>query len=283
MDAGSAEHGGRVKPLVIRAERPWRDLGLAELWEYRELLYFLTWRDVKVKYKQTHLGVAWAVLQPTLSMLVFSVVFGRVAGLPSHGVPYPLFTYAALLPWQLFANALTQSSNSLVNNQALLTKVYFPRVLIPAATVLGGVIDFVVALSLLLAMMLYYGVYPSLRMLTLPLFALLAVGAALSVGIWLAALNVRYRDVRYTVPFLTQFWLFASPVAYSSAVVPERYRALYALNPMAAVVDGFRWALLGVESLAIVPLLGGALVTALMLAGGLVFFRRTEATFADVI
>ena len=283
MDAGSAEHGGRVKPLVIRAERPWRDLGLAELWEYRELLYFLTWRDVKVKYKQTHLGVAWAVLQPTLSMLVFSVVFGRVAGLPSHGVPYPLFTYAALLPWQLFANALTQSSNSLVNNQALLTKVYFPRVLIPAATVLGGVIDFVVALSLLLAMMLYYGVYPSLRMLTLPLFALLAVGAALSVGIWLAALNVRYRDVRYTVPFLTQFWLFASPVAYSSAVVPERYRALYALNPMAAVVDGFRWALLGVESLEIVPLLGGALVTALMLAGGLVFFRRTEATFADVI
>jgi len=272
-----------VKPLLIRSERSWRDLGLAELWEYRELLYFLTWRDIKVKYKQTHLGVAWAALQPTLSMLVFTVVFGRVAGLPSHGVPYPLFTYAALLPWQLFANALTQSSNSLVNNQALLTKVYFPRVLIPAATVLGGVIDFLVALSLLLIMMLYYGVYPSLRMLTLPLFALLAVGAALSVGIWLAALNVRYRDVRYTVPFLTQFWLLASPVAYSSAVVPEAYRTLYALNPMAAVVDGFRWALLGVETLRLGPLLGGALVTALMLAGGLVFFRRTEATFADVI
>lgn len=276
-------HGERVKPLLIRSERSWRDLGLAELWEYRELLYFLTWRDIKVKYKQTHLGVAWAALQPTLSMLVFTVVFGRVAGLPSHGVPYPLFTYAALLPWQLFANALTQSSNSLVNNQALLTKVYFPRVLIPAATVLGGVIDFLVALSLLLIMMLYYGVYPSLRMLTLPLFALLAVGAALSVGIWLAALNVRYRDVRYTVPFLTQFWLLASPVAYSSAVVPEAYRTLYALNPMAAVVDGFRWALLGVETLRLGPLLGGALVTALMLAGGLVFFRRTEATFADVI
>jgi lipopolysaccharide transport system permease protein len=271
------------KPLVIRADRPWRDLGASELWEYRELLYFLTWRDVKVKYKQTHLGVAWAVLQPTLSMLVFSVVFGRVAGLPSHGVPYPLFTYAALLPWQLFANALTQSSNSLVNNQALLTKVYFPRVLIPAATVLGGLVDFLVALSLLLGMMLYYGVYPSLRMLSLPLFALLALGAALSVGIWLAALNVRYRDVRYTVPFLTQFWLFASPVAYSSAVVPERYRALYSLNPMAAVVDGFRWALLGVDTLALGPLLGGALVTALALMAGLVFFRRTEATFADVI
>lgn len=272
-----------MKSTVIRADRSWRDLGLAEIWEYRELLYFLTWRDVKVKYKQTHLGVAWAVLQPTLSMVVFSVVFGRVAGLPSHGIPYPLFTYAALLPWQLFANALTQSSNSLVNNQSLLTKVYFPRVLIPAATVLGGVVDFVVALSLLIAMMLYYGVYPTPRVLLLPLFAALALSAALSIGIWLSALNVRYRDVRYTVPFLTQFWLFASPVAYSSAVVPERFRTLYALNPMAAVVDGFRWALLGTDSLPLGPLLVGALVTATALVGGLVFFRQTETTFADVV
>ena len=269
--------------IVIRADRSWRDLGLREIWEYRELLFFLIWRDVKVKYKQTHLGVAWAVLQPTLSMLVFSVVFGRVARLPSHGVPYPLFTYAALLPWQLFANALTQSSNSLVNNQSLLTKVYFPRVLLPAASVLGGVVDFAVALSLLFAMMLYYGVYPTPRLLALPLFVLLAVSAALSVGIWLSALNVRYRDVRYTVPFLTQFWLFASPVAYSSAVVPERFRALYSLNPMAAVVDGFRWALLGVEPLPLAQLLGGALVTLAALASGLVFFRQTETTFADVV
>lgn len=272
-----------MKPIVIKAEGSWRSLGLREAWEYRELLFFLTWRDVKVKYKQTHLGVAWAVLQPALTMIVFSVVFGRVAKLPSHGVPYPLFTYTALLPWQLFANALAQSSNSLVSNQSLLTKVYFPRLLIPAATVLAGVVDFSVACVVLFGMMLYYGIYPTARLAVLPVFVLLAVGAALAVGIWLSALNVRYRDVRHTVPFLTQFWLFASPIAYSSSVVPERYRGLYSLNPMASVVDGFRWAAFGVEPPPSWSLLGGALTIVVLLAGGLAFFRRTEATFADVV
>lgn len=268
---------------MIKAEGSWRSLGLREAWEYRELLFFLTWRDVKVKYKQTYLGVAWAVLQPMLTMVVFSVVFGRVAKLPSHGVPYPLFTYSALLPWQLFANALVQSSNSLVTNQSLLTKVYFPRMLIPSATVLAGVVDFAVACVVLLGMMLYYGVYPTARVAVLPGFVLLAVCAALAAGVWLSALNVRYRDVRYTVPFLTQLWLFASPIAYSSAVVPERWRLLYSLNPMASVVDGFRWALFGVEPPSTQAVVGGSLSIALLLVTGLLFFRRVEATFADVV
>lgn len=272
-----------MKPIVIKAEGSWRRLGLREAWDYRELLFFLTWRDVKVKYQQTYLGVAWAVLQPMLTMIVFSVVFGRVAQLPSHGVPYPLFTYAALLPWQLFANALGQSSNSLVNNQHLLTKVYFPRMLIPSASVLAGVIDFAVACVVLFGMMLFYGFTPSARVVALPAFVLLAIGAALAVGIWLSALNVRYRDVRYTVPFLTQFLLFASPVAYSSSVVPERYRWLYALNPMASVVDGCRWALFGVEPPSFGALLGGCLSVVVLLSSGLVFFRRVETTFADVV
>jgi homopolymeric O-antigen transport system permease protein len=272
-----------LKTTVIKAEGSWRSLGLREAWEYRELLFFLTWRDVKVKYKQTHLGVAWAVLQPLLTMVVFSVVFGRVAKLPSHGVPYPLFTFSALLPWQLFANAMVQSSNSLVTNQALLTKVYFPRMLIPAATVLAGVVDFSVAVIVLFAMMLYYGVYPTGRVLMLPVFVLLAVGAALAVGVWLSALNVRYRDVRYTVPFLTQLWLFASPIAYSSSVIPEQYRLLYSLNPMVGVVDGFRWALLDVGPAPTWSLLGGAVMILLLLVTGLLFFRRTETIFADVV
>lgn len=272
-----------MKPIVISAEGSWRSLGLREAWEYRELLFFLTWRDVKVKYQQTHLGILWAVLQPMLTMVVFSFVFGRVAKLPSHGVPYPLFTYAALLPWQLFANAMAQSSNSLITNQALLTKVYFPRMLIPGATVLAGVVDFSVACVVLFAMMFYYGIHPTARVLVLPAFVLLAVGAALAVGIWLSALNVRYRDVRYTVPFLTQLWLFASPIAYSSSVVPERYRVLYSLNPMASVVDGFRWALLGVGPAPAWSLLGGGLTIAILLVTGLVFFRRVESTFADVV
>jgi lipopolysaccharide transport system permease protein len=272
-----------LAPIVIKAEGSWRSLGLREAWQYRELLFFLTWRDVKVRYKQTYLGVAWAVLQPVLTMIVFSVVFGRVAKLPSHGVPSPLFTYAALLPWQLFANALAQSSNSLVNNQALLTKVYFPRVLIPSASVLAGVIDFAVACVVLFGLMLFYGFYPTARVLVLPALVLLAIGAAVAVGIWLSALNVRYRDVRYTVPFLTQFWLFASPVAYSSEVVPERYRVLYSLNPMASVVDGFRWALFGAEPPSATAWIGGCLAMAVLLVSGLIFFRRVETTFADVV
>ena len=272
-----------MKPIVIKAEGSWRSLGLREAWEYRELLFFLTWRDVKVKYKQTHLGVAWAVLQPALTMIVFSVVFGRVAKLPSHGVPYPLFTYTALLPWQLFANALAQSSNSLVSNQSLLTKVYFPRLLIPAATVLAGVVDFSVACVVLFGMMLYYGIYPTARLAVLPVFVLLAVGAALAVGIWLSALNVRYRDVRHTVPFLTQLWLFATPIAYPSSLLDEPWRTLYGINPMVGVVEGFRWALLGTEMSSPAMLVASAVTAMLLLVSGAFYFRRMERSFADVV
>jgi lipopolysaccharide transport system permease protein len=272
-----------LKPIVIRAASRWPSLGFREAWEYRELLFFLTWRDVKVKYRQTRLGVLWAILQPTLTMVIFSLVFGRVARLPSHGVPYPVFSYAALLPWQLFANALQQSSNSLVSNQALVSKIYFPRMLIPAASVLAGLVDFGAAMLVLCAMMLYYGIAPTAGIVILPGLLLLAVSAALAVGLWLSALNVRYRDVRYTLPFLSQFWLFASPIAYSSSVVPERYRALYFLNPMASVVDGFRWALLGVGEAPGLPLLLSVGLTLALLTGGVIFFRRMETTFADVV
>src|SRR5258705_7466393 len=223
----------------------WTQIGFLELWEYRELLYFLTWRDIKVRYKQTVLGAAWAIIQPVFMMMVFSLFFGRLARLPSDGIPYPIFTFCALLPWQLFAHALTESSNSLVANERLITKVYFPRLVVPISAVLGGLVDFCIAFVILLALMAYYRIVPSWAILTLPAFILLAVSTALGVGLWLSALNVQYRDVRYTINFLIQFWLFATPVAYPSSIVPERWRALYGLNPMAGVVEGFRWALLG--------------------------------------
>src|SRR5580693_9420691 len=231
--------------LILRPSTGFLRLHLRDLWEYRELLYFLVWRDIKVRYKQTALGAAWAILQPVMTMLVFSVFFGRLAKVPSDGVPYPVFAYCALLPWQLFAFALTESSNSLVASQNLITKVYFPRLIIPIASVLAGLVDFAIAFVILLVMMLYYGIVPTAAVALLPLFLLLAVATALSVGLWLSALNVKYRDVRYTIPFLTQFWMFATPVAYSSSLVPERWRAIYGLNPMAGVVEGFRWILLG--------------------------------------
>ena len=261
----------------------WADIGFRELWDYRELLYFLTWRDVKVRYKQTALGAAWAIIQPLFMMLVFSLFFGRLAKIPSDGIPYPIFTFCALLPWQLFAHALTESSNSLVANERLITKVYFPRLVVPIAAVLGGLVDFAVAFAILLVMMLYYGIVPSWAIVTLPGFILLAVMTALGVGLWLSALNVKYRDVRYTINFLIQFWLFATPVAYPSSLVPEKWRALYGLNPMAGVVEGFRWALLGKTEAPGAMLWVSVAVVILILVGGLYYFRRMEQQFADVV
>src|SRR5882762_6474903 len=266
--------------FVIDPPRGWTSIGFRELWDYRELLYFLTLRDIKVRYKQTALGAAWAIIQPFFMMVVFSLFFGRLAGVKSDGIPYPVFTFCALLPWQLFAHALTESSNSLVANERLITKVYFPRLIVPLAAVLGGLVDFAVAFVLLLAMMLYYGIVPTLAIVTLPAFLLLAIMTALGVGLWLSALNVKYRDVRYTINFLIQFWLFATPVAYPSSLVPERWRALYGLNPMAGVVEGFRWALLGTNNPPGALLAVSIAVVVLLLVGGLYYFRRMEQQFA---
>lgn len=272
-----------VSPIIIRPSRGWVPLKLADLWAYRELLYFLIWRDVKVRYKQTVLGAAWAIIQPFFTMVVFSVVFGRLAKIPSDGLPYPVFAYCALLPWQLFAHALTESGNSLVASQNLITKVYFPRLVIPLAAVLAGLVDFAIAFVVLLAMMAYYGIAPTAAVATLPLFLLLAVATALGVGLWLSALNVQYRDVRYTIPFLTQFWLFATPVAYPASLVPERWRGLFGLNPMAGVVEGFRWALLGKAEGPGALLAVSVAIVMVILVGGLYYFRRMEKIFADVV
>jgi lipopolysaccharide transport system permease protein len=267
----------------IEPAKGWTAVGLRELWQYRELLYFLIWRDVKVRYKQTALGAAWAIIQPLFMMLVFSLFFGRLARVPSDGIPYPVFSFCALLPWQLFAHALTESSNSLVGNQNLITKVYFPRLVIPMAAVLGGVIDFLIAFAILLLLMLYYGIVPGWAILTLPAFLLLGIATALGVGLWLSALNVQYRDVRYTINFLVQFWLFATPVAYPSSLIPEKWRVFYGLNPMAGVVEGFRWALLGKSEPPGMMLWVSVVMVVLILTGGLYYFRRMEQEFADVV
>jgi lipopolysaccharide transport system permease protein len=268
--------------LKIRASHR-LSLNLKDIWEYRELLYFLVWRNIKIRYKQTALGATWAVLQPLLTMLVFTVFFGRLAKVPSDGIPYPVFAFTALLPWQLFAFALNESSNSLVASQNLITKVYFPRLVIPLSSTLTGLVDFAISFCVLLVLMVYYHITPSKALVWLPAFLLLALAAALSVGLWLSALNVKYRDVRYTIPFMTQFWMFATPVAYSSSLVPEPWRRWYGLNPMAGVVEGFRWALLG-KSGGVGPLLWVSLAAVLLLlTGGLFYFRRTESTFADIV
>jgi lipopolysaccharide transport system permease protein len=272
-----------LRVTTIRRSGSWLSLQLGELWEYRELLFFLVWRDVKIRYKQTALGAAWAVLQPFFTMVVFSVVFGRLAGLPSDGVPYPVFTYSALLPWQLFAFALGESSNSLVAHQRLISKVYFPRLIIPLSAVGVGLVDFGVSFVVLLGLMTYYGIAPTLALWTVPFWALLAVSSALGVGLWLSALNVKYRDVRYTLPFMTQIWMFASPVAYASSLVPETWRPLYAVNPMVGVIDGFRWALLGTPAPSQVTLLVSLGAVSTLLLTGLMYFRRTERSFADLV
>jgi lipopolysaccharide transport system permease protein len=274
-------------PTRIRPRSGWQPLNLRELWRYRELLFFLAARDVKVRYKQTVLGVAWAVIQPLFTMLVFTVFFGRLAKVPSDNMPYELFALVGLLPWQLFAYALTQSSNSLVNEQRLITKVYFPRLVVPLASVLSGVADFAVAFVLVLVMMAGYAmagytVAVGWAVVLVPVFVLFALATALAVGLWLSALNVQYRDVRYTVPFLTQFWLFLTPIAYPSSLVPAAWRWLYGLNPMAGVVDGFRWALAGGPSPDPGLMAASAGVVAVLLTGGLFYFRRMETRFADV-
>jgi len=269
--------------IVIRPSRGWVPLRLVDLWEYRELLYFLVWRDIKVRYKQTALGAAWAIIQPFFTMVVFSVFFGRLAKIPSDGIPYPIFTYCALVPWQLFTHALNESANSLVANERLITKVYFPRLVIPLAAVLAGLVDFGIAFGVLLAMMVYYGTAPTVAVATLPFFLLLSLGTALGVGLWLSALNVQYRDVRYTIPFLTHFWLFSTPVAYPASLVPESWRPLVGLNPMAGVVEGFRWALLGTANPPGLMLLVSSTMVIALLVGGLYYFRRVEKTFADMV
>jgi lipopolysaccharide transport system permease protein len=257
---------------------------LRDVWEYRDLLYFLVWRDVKVRYKQTFLGAAWAVLQPVLATIVFSIFFGRLAKVPSDGIPYPVFAYVALLPWQLFAFCLAESAHSLVSNQNLIKKVYFPRLVIPLSTVLTGLVDFGVAFIVLLILLFGYGIVPSAAsLILLPALLLFAIAAALSVGIWLSALNVQFRDVRYTLPFLTQIWMFATPVVYSSRLVPDKWRPLYGLNPMTGVVEGFRWALLGHAKGALPQVWVSAGMVVLLLAGGLFYFRRMESTFADIV
>ena len=272
-----------VPTLQIDPVDHWISIDFRELWQYRELLYFLTWRDVKVRYKQTVLGAAWAVLQPLSMMLVFSLFFGRLAKMPSDGIPYPLFTFSALLPWQLFAHSLTESSNSLVGNQHLITKIYFPRLVIPISAVLAGLVDFAIAFVILLGMMLYYGVTPGWALFTLPGFVLLTILTALGFGLWLSALNVKYRDVRYTMNFLVQFWLFATPVAYSSNLIPDKWRFIYGINPMAGVVEGFRWALLGKSSPPNMMLWVSIAVVIIVLVSGLYYFRRMEQEFADIV
>ncbi len=274
-----------IAPEHIHVEPPrgWVALNLAEIWRFRELLYFLVWRDIKVRYKQTILGAAWAVLQPFLTMVVFSVFFGYLAKVPSDGQPYPLFTFTALLPWQLFAYALSEAGNSIVSNQRLISKIYFPRLAAPLAATLAGLVDFVISLLVLFGMMVWFGSKVSGRIWALPLLTLLALLTALAAGLWLAAFNAKYRDVRYIIPFLTQFWFFLTPIAYPTSLIPEAWQKLYALNPMVGVVEGFRWALLGSGNVDGGVLAVSSLVTIVLLFGGLFYFRRMEASFADVL
>jgi lipopolysaccharide transport system permease protein len=269
----------------IRLQRSdgWRALNLNELWRYRELLYFLSWRDIKVRYKQTILGVAWAVIQPLLTMVVFTLFFGKLGKMPSDGIPYPIFAYAALVPWTFFANGLTQSSNSLVQSANVLKKVYFPRLIIPISSVLSGIVDFVFAFMVLVGMMFVYGIVPTVNVIWLPLLLLLAFVTVLGVGLWLCAMNVQFRDVRYTIPFLTQFWLFATPIAYPSSLLSEPWRLLYGINPMVGVVEGFRWALLGTQTMPGLMIMVSSAAACVVLVSGLYYFRRVERTFADIV
>ncbi|CAN5822730.1 ABC transporter permease [soil metagenome] len=269
--------------IVLQPSRGWLSLNLAELWRYRELLYILSWRDVKVRYKQTVIGAAWAIIQPFFSMVVFSLFFGRLSKIPSDQIPYPLFSYAALVPWTFFANGLSESANSLVGNANLLKKIYFPRLIIPISAVISGVIDFTLAFLVLLGMMVYYQILPTINIVWLPFLVLLAFITALGVGLWLSGLNVQFRDVRYVVPFLVQFWLFATPIVYPSSLIPEQWRLLYAINPMVGVVEGFRWSLLGADTAPGPMIIVSALAAVALLVSGAFYFRRLEKTFADIV
>lgn len=274
------DENDRVK--IITSPRKWVPIDLKELYAYRELLFIFTWRDVKVRYKQTALGAAWAIIQPLFTMVVFSIFFGGLAKIPSEGIPYPLFSLAALLPWTLFAEGLTRSTMSMISNQNIMTKVYFPRLIMPLSGILSPLVDFIVAFSILILMMIYYGFAPTVNVLLLPLLVLFTILTSLAVGLWLSALNVKYRDFQYTIPFLVQIWLFASPVVYPSSLLPENWQILYGLNPMAGVIEGFRWAMLGTNppGAMIWVSLG---VVLLLLVTGAFYFRRVEQYFADIV
>jgi lipopolysaccharide transport system permease protein len=279
----AAAVSGDVPVTIVKPSKGWISLKLDELWEYRELLYFLTWRDVKVRYKQTVLGAAWAIIQPFFTMVVFSLFFGKLAKMPSDGMPYPIFAYAALVPWMFFASGLNNSSNSLLGSASLIKKVYFPRLLVPISSIIPGLFDFFLAFAVLVGMMFFYRIWPTVNIIWLPFLLLLAFITALGVGLWLSALNVQFRDVRYTVPFLTQFWLFASPIAYPSSLLSEPWRTLYGINPMVGVVEGFRWALLGTDTAPGPIVIVSSVVTLMLLVSGAFYFRRMEKTFADVV
>ena len=281
--AGHPDTGGSRPITVIEPPKRWVPLDLRELWDQRELVYFLAWRDIKVRYKQTVLGASWAILQPVFAMVVFSLFFGRLGRIPSDGLPYPLWSFAGLVPWTFFAQGLTQAANSLVMSQDLLRKVYFPRLAIPVATVLSAAVDFVLAFLVLAAMILFYRIEPTLRVLWVIPLAALAFATALGAGLWFAALSVRYRDVRFVVPFLVQFWLFATPIAYPTSLLPERWHAVYALNPMTGVVEGFRWALLGANTQPGSMVIVSTVAAVLILVGGAYYFRSVERTFADLV
>ena len=274
-----------IEPPTLRIAPPrgWLDLHLKELWSARELLYFFVWRDVKIRYKQTVIGAAWAIIQPFMTMVVFSLFFGSLAKMPSYGLPYPVFYYSALLPWMYFSGALQNATNVVVEQQSVITKIYFPRLVLPLSAVVSGLLDFGIAFAVLLGMMAYYRLAPGLAVLLLPCFLLLAVLTALGVGLWLSALNAIYRDVRYAVPFFVQFWLFASPVAYPSSLIPERWRWLYGLNPMAGVIEGLRWALTGKGQPPTGLLAVSAAMVLLLVAGGTAYFQKMEGTIADVV
>jgi len=280
--AGPGVQEAPVPTIIIRPPRKWVPVDFNELWEYRELLYFFTWRDVKLRYKQTGLGIAWAIIQPLFLMVVFSLFFGGLAKIPSDGIPYPLFSLAALLPWTLFAEGMTRSTISMVSNAGIMTKVYFPRLIMPVASIMSPLVDFCFAFGILIMMMAYYGFVPTINVIFLPLLVIFAMMTSLAVGLWLSALNVKYRDFQYTVPFLIQIWMFASPVVYPASMVPEQLRFLYALNPMTGVIEGFRWALLGTNPPTLMIFISFVVVIALLVSG-VFYFRRMEQYFADIV
>ena len=271
------------RKTTIKPSYGWAALNLRDLLSYRELIFFLTWRDLKVRYKQTLLGASWAILQPFLTMVVFSIFFGNLAKVPSDGVPYPIFSYTALIPWTLFSKALQDASRSLVANSHMITKVYFPRMILPLSSVMAGVVDFLIAFVVLLGMMVFYNIFPTVNVLVLPLFLLLALVTAVGVGLWLSALNVLFRDINYVLPFLTQFWMFLTPVAYPSSMVPSEWQVIYALNPMTGVVEGFRWALLGTGQPPGIMTLVSSITAVVLLISGMFYFRRMERLFADMV
>lgn len=271
------------KKIHIQPSSGWISLKLNELWNYRELLYFLIWRDLKVRYKQTIMGASWAIIQPLFTMVIFSLFFGKLAQVPSDDLPYPLFSYAALVPWTFFANGVLMASNSLVINANMITKIYFPRMTLPLASVLAGLVDFVLAFIVLLIMMFFYGIIPTVNIVWLPYFLLLALITSIGVGLWFSAMNVQFRDIRYMVPFIIQAWMFLSPIAYPSSLLSEPWRTIYGLNPMAGVVEGFRWALLGTDTAPGPMTIVSTFVALIILVGGAYYFRRKEIIFADVI